>query len=407
MNCLINSKRIKPDIAFLLYFSVMFCFYTKTYIQLAAQVGIIAYGILTMMPDGRIKKSRIKHSMFYVMWYVLFVALAFVSQKWAYSTYDGSKTLITLFRICVIGLVLWLYINSKDKAISVLLSFIIAITIMGVAAILTTIASGGMVGTTQFGVVIGQHRNQIGAIAAPMVYVCYWLKKEYSMRYGNLFAVFFIILTLCSGSRTSMLQIVMLFAFDVLFEKKASKKFKNIAIGCILGIIVILMSQNIPYLRDTVWIRVENAINTVLGNDTSDTSALGRSLYKGLAFIMFKQRPLIGFGVDGFVSYLRDHPTIMGVYMKAVYSHCNYAEIAADFGIIGLLIWYVPVLKTLFEIFKCRNNSSWAKCLFVVFFTFVLSDYSRFPWDTHLVMYMYIIIMVMCRLEAKAGRNLE
>lgn len=405
MNCWINDNRIKPDTAFLLYFSTMFCLYTKTYIQLAAQIGIIAYASMVMFPNGRIKKSRIKHGMFFVMWYFAFVVIAFASQRWAYSTYAGSKTLITLFRICIIGFVLWLYINTKEKAVSVLLSFIVAISIMGVAAILTTVATGGAVGTTQFGVAIGQHRNQIGAVAAPMVYVCYKLSKEYHMRYGKAFAVFFAALTLCSGSRTSLLQVVLLFAIDVLFEKKASKKFKNIAIGIILGIIVIMISQNIPYLYDTVWIRIENAINTVLGNDTSDSSALGRSLYKGLALIMFKQRPWIGFGVDGFVCYLRDHPSIMGVYMKPVYSHCNYAEIAADFGLLGLLVWYIPVLTTLLAIFKNRNNDGWAKCLFVVFLSFVLSDYSRFPWDTHLVMYMYIIVIALCRLESKEERN--
>ena len=133
------------------------------------------------------------------------------------------------------------------------------------------------------------------------------------MKYGNLLCVYFLFLTVCTGSRTSILQIIVIYAICILLEKDAKVAIKKIALAVLGMIVVVVLVQSIPYLYDMIWLRIENAINTVLGKDSSDTSAMGRDFYKAIAFIMFKQKPWIGYGVDGFVCFLRDHPTIMGV----------------------------------------------------------------------------------------------
>ena len=162
------------------------------------------------------------------------------------------------------------------------------------------------------------------------------------------------------------------------------------------------------YLYDMIWLRIENAINTVLGKDSSDTSAMGRDFYKAIAFIMFKQKPWIGYGVDGFVCFLRDHPTIMGVYMKPVYSHCNYSELAADFGIVGLLLWYIPIVRIFYWGWQTKSSGYIEGCIYAIFVSIVISDYSRFPWDTHLSMYLLFIIVLLIRfdfLDKKRGNT--
>ena len=173
-------------------------------------------------------------------------------------------------------------------------------------------------------------------------------------------------------------------------------------------IVVVFLVQSIPYLHDMIWLRIENAINTVLGKDSSDTSAMGRDFYKAIAFIMFKQKPWIGYGVDGFVCFLRDHPTIMGVYMKPVYSHCNYSELAADFGIVGLLLWYIPILRIFYWGWQTKSSGYIEGCIYAIFVSIVISDYSRFPWDTHLSMYLLFIIVLLIRfdfLDKKRGNT--
>ena len=403
-----GDKIITPNTVFTLYFTLMFCLYTNTYVQLIAQIMLIAYVLMPLLKRGYVRKSEISNLPFYIGWYGAFTVLMFLSRGWAYSVYSGSKTLITVFRICIMGFVIFIYANSKERVISIMQSFIIACSVMGVMALFTTILSGGTIGTTSFGVAIGQHRNQIGAVAAPLSVLCAYLKKYWNMKYGNLLCVYFLFLTVCTGSRTSILQIIVIYAICILLEKDAKVAIKKIALAVLGMIVVVVLVQSIPYLYDMIWLRIQNAINTVLGKDSSDTSAMGRDFYKAIAFIMFKQKPWIGYGVDGFVCFLRDHPTIMGVYMKPVYSHCNYSELAADFGIVGLLLWYIPIVRIFYWGWQTKSSGYIEGGIYAIFVSIVISDYSRFPWDTHLSMYLLFIIVLLIRfdfLDKKRGNT--
>lgn len=409
MTAYYGEKKIKPNVAFMIYFTVMFCFYTYTYIQLADQLGIIVYVVLRKMsPRMRIYLPERKQCFFYLVWFGGLTALLFASQYfWAYSTYAGSKTMLTVFRIFVIGFIIFWYCDSKEKTISVLLSFIVGAFVMGIVAMLTTPLS--MWGQTSkdegFGNVIGQHRNQVGAVAASLVAICSYLHKLYRVRWARILAAFFILLTLVSGSRSSFLQIIIVVGFIVLFGGEGfSKKVKNIVLACLLGILALAVIYSVPFLYNTIWVRIEAGVSTVLGIEVADKSALGREYYKEIAFLMFLQRPWLGYGLDGFVCFLRDNPWIMGTYISAVYSHCNYAELAADLGIVGLAVWYLPVLSVWKEIWKVRKNSKWAICLFAVFSSMIIFDYSRIPWETHLVMYLWFIVILLCRYEAGNGK---
>ena len=164
---------------------------------------------------------------------------------------------------------------------------------------------------------------------------------------------------------------------EVVEDKDAKVAIKKIALAVLGMIVVVVLVQSIPYLYDMIWLRIENAINTVLGKDSSDTSAMGRDFYKAIAFIMFKQKPWIGYGVDGFVCFLRDHPTIMGVYMKPVYSHCNYSELAADFGIVGLLLWYIPIVRIFYWGWQTKSSGYIEGCIYAIFVSIVISDYGK------------------------------
>ena len=406
----INKKEIKHNWAFTIYFTIMFCFYTHTYVQLVAQIGLIAYVVIYMVKNPVIDKYKLKNIVFYIIWFGVFTTLMYLSKFWAYSIADGSKTMLTTFRIFVIGLVMFFYIDSKEKAVSVLKSFIIAILIMGIVAmIVTPISEYGKEGdglSYGFGTRIGQHRNQIGSVAATMFILCFYLKDYYNFKYGKIIGIFLVLLTFITGSRSSVAQIVIILVLRLLLDNdKISNKVKRVIRIIPAIILVILLIYRIPFLYNTIWLRVEKAIITVLGNEVADTSTLGRREYKNIAFMMFKNRPLGGFGIDGFKCYLRDNSYIMGRYLQDVYSHCNYAEIAADFGTLGLLIWYIPIIYLVINMFKIRKKSDWIVCILSVFLSMILLDLARIPWTTHLEMYMTIIIVLLCRFELYEKRN--
>lgn len=399
------KKYIKIDIPFLIYFATMFCLYTNTNVQVIIQGFIIGYVLYTISKRPVINRERICTLSFYFLWYCAFSIFLFISKYWAYGIFEDSKTKITVFRILVIGFCMFLYVDSKERAISVLKSFIIAILIMGIAALVTTpirnygktnaeVIEGG------FGTRIGQHRNGIGAVSAAMLFISYNLFKKKQLKYGNLLAIFFGTITIISGSRSSILQILLIYFIMFLISKESfDKKIKKIIIGSFFFIIILVAMRYVPFLYNTIWVRIGNALDTLSGREINDTSTLGREFYKDIAYIMFKKKPLYGYGVDGFNCFLRDHPYIMGVYIKPVTAHCNYAEISADFGIIGLVIWYVPIIYLIIEMFKIKNKKQWMMTILSTFLSIIIFEYSRIPFDTHMYMYLYFIMVILCKFE--------
>lgn len=392
-----KGRNKKTDIPFFVYFTLMALFYTNTYIQLAAQLGILAYVAHARMGDIRRLNANAKKSLFFLcFWFGLFTVLAKVSEIWAYSIRPESKTLITLLRIFVIGFSLFLYVTDYCKAVSVIKSFIYSNVVMAICALLTTpITQYGKAGEEGFGTVIGQQRNTFGAVMTFLILVCIIFYQYEDLRYGKILAGFFGFALLCSGSRGAMLQLVIILVLYVLSMNSLKKKMKYVLLVLFLGVLVVFLLKNIPYLYETIWIRFEDLLLTITGSDEIvDASAHGRELYKVLAYDMFKEKPWLGYGVDGFVSYLKDIQYVEGYYLAPRYSHCNFTEIAACFGSLGLVIWYIPVIYVLINSFKLRKSAAQMNMVFIILASMVILDYARIPWSNHMGMYTYFCILI-------------
>ena len=94
------------DALWFLYFTVMFNFYTYTWIQLFAQLVILAHTLWTcfMFRRGILRKTEVISLTEYFLWYGLFTIWCFLSLSWAvYDKIEDSNTLLGVLRICVIG----------------------------------------------------------------------------------------------------------------------------------------------------------------------------------------------------------------------------------------------------------------------------------------------------------------
>lgn len=399
-----KKQNIKIDIPFLLYFVVMFCLYTIGYIQLFTQIGIIIYVAYRALEQRVIKQHQIKDICFMVFWFGVLTFMLFLSQTWAYDIYDGSKTLITTLRIFFMGIVIYLYCDSKERVLSLLVSMIYAVCIMGIVAMITTPIK--LYGTVEFGKTIGQHRNQIGAISAQLMVLCYFLDKKIVFPVGKFLSAFLMILLVCSGSRGAMLQVIIIVGLCAIFlPDNRNSLIRNILIFLVLFSVVAILIYMVPFLHNIIWVRIENMIETFLGGVRTDKSTWGRNAYQQIAWIILKDSPVLGYGVDGFICFLRDNDNIIGYHLEPVYSHCNYTELMSSLGILGLLIWYVPVLKTFFSMILIKKKNKWCVILIAVFVSMLILDYARIPWSTHLAMYFYFIMMLMCRYEVRGFKE--
>lgn len=392
-------KYVRPDWAFFIYFSVMYVLYMNTIIQLAIQLFILAYVVIKkIFPSGvvRIKKETFKNIIFFVVWFGGLTLLFFLSTKfWAYGQDPESRTMMGLFRCFGIGLAMFLYIDSTEKVLSVLQSFAYASVIMGVAAIVTTSPSQYFqAGDDGFGQVIGQQRNGVGAIGAAMTVICVYLKRYTNFKYGYYMSAFFAILTILTGSRGSLIQLLLLFILIVIIDKNLFKMLTKGIVFIVSITLILLIIRNVPILYENIWLRFGDLFSTISGQEVADASTQGREYYKEIAWNMFLERPILGWGLDGFKVYLINHPIYNGHYINAVYSHCNFSELMADLGILGLLIWYVPTFYILIKGYKNRDSHPLAKIMFFWLLTMIILDYARIPWSTHPSSYQYFLVFL-------------
>ncbi|MCH5320250.1 MAG: O-antigen ligase family protein [Eubacterium sp.] len=404
-------KNVKPDWAFFIYFAVIFCLYMNTWIQLGIQLFIIGYVVIKKIIDYRItfKINQIKNVILLILWLGMLALLFYLSTKfWAYSYISGSRTMLGVFRGFALGLVIFIYVDSTEKALSLLQSFAYASVIMGVAALITTSPSQYFqAGEGGFGQVIGQQRNGIGGIAAAMSVASLYLKRYTDFKYGEYLSGFFVVLTVLTGSRGGMIQLLILFVLIVIVDKNLYKMMTKAIVFIFTGAIVLLIMRNVPILYENVWVRFGGLITTLSGKAVADTSTQGREYYKEIAFEMFKQRPLLGWGLDGFVCYLRDNPIYNGYYIKAVYSHCNFSELMANLGIAGLIVWYVPTFYVLIKGFKYRDYHPLVKILFFLLTSMIILDYARIPWLHHPSLYNYFIVFLLIQFFSFEAKKLQ
>lgn len=392
-------SNVRPNWMFFIYFSVMFVLYMQTYIQLAIQLFIIAYVVLTKFYDGKIvfRKHTLSNAVFICMWFGVFTVLLFLSsQLWAYSHLDGSRTMIGIFRCFVIGFVIFVYADTTEKALSVMQSFALASVVMGIAAMITTpVSQYFQAGDEGFGQVIGQQRNLIGAVSTYMVFTCYFLKKYTDFKYGYVLTAFFVMLSIITGSRSSLVQLVILLVMFVVFDKNYFRMITKLLAVILVGTIVVLLLRNVPILYDNIWVRFEDMFTTISGDEVADASTLGRQFYREIAFEMFKEKPILGWGLDGFTCYLRDYPIYKGYYIEAVYSHCSWAEIMASLGIVGLIVWYIPNFYVLIINMKHFNYHPLMKYSCFLLISLLIMDYARLPWMSHPGCYQFFVLFVL------------
>lgn len=392
-------KNVKPNIAFFIYFSVMFLLYTQTLIQLLIQLFIIGYVIIKKIKDYRIviKNDSLKNIILFVAWFGGLTLLLFLSIKlWSFHYSPSSRTVLSVFRCFAIGLSIFLYCDNTEKALSVLQSFTLAAAMLSIGCLITTPLNEYFTTskTSGFGYYIGQGRNNVGAVTATTTITSWYLYRHTRFKYGNYLSVFFGVVTILTGSRGALIQLMISVVLIATMDANIFKMITKIIILVMLGAIIVIIFKNVPILYENIWVRLDAMFTTIASDDVEDLSTLGRQYYKEIAFIMFKKRPILGWGVDGFSNYLRTYPIYKGNYIEAVYSHCNYAELASSLGIVGLLVWYVPTAVVLVKCLKYRKSHPLLDMAWQCLIPVIILDYARIPWSNHPGSYIYFVLFI-------------
>ena len=158
-----------------------------------------------------------------------------------------------------------------------------------------------------------------------------------------------------TGSRTFF---VIVFIFFLVFLFFKFKKHKFIYFCVVGGLIVLgIIFLNLPFMSSFKQ-RIIVAVQTLIGTaEKVDTSTLERFVYVDYGFYLGSKNLLLGYGVGGYSIF-------SGV---GTYAHSNFAEVLCNFGIVGFLLFYTPLVILLF---RALTNTKIDKAFVISFFAY-------------------------------------
>lgn len=164
-------------------------------------------------------------------------------------------------------------------------------------------------------------------------------------------------LMLLTGSKKTIIIIVI----DILtlYFYSRAKVSSFIMVALFMSVLIWVVFEN-PYFYEVLGKRIEDMYTTITGQGTGDYSHStdDRSGMIADAFTLGMNSPILGGGMNYFAYASR-------MYGYYGYSHCNYTELFCNFGIVGVLIYYIPYFRNINFFWKIRKNE-WDKSVFAI-----------------------------------------
>jgi len=320
---------------------------------------IAALFILLVVIKILMEKRKIIFNRFLFL-YLLFVLICGISCFYALDQLIALGRIKTLILYFIFIVVLVNYVDDYEKLIRLIKFFVFA----GVVAALCILFFSGIYNAKRLGDLLG-NVNRIGlVIGLSMLFSIYFILFEKKYLYA-IPAIITTTMILFTGSRVAFVFIFFGSVFLTYFKNKNSSKgkiIKNIIILLLISFIFYYLVFNTSLFYSILGKRVESALKFVGSGEMNDRSIFERVYMIRFGFNMFKERPLIGYGIDNFRVLLEKS----SINMKT-YAHCNYIELLVDVGILGTIIYYTIYVYTLLYLKKIKDNVG-LKYLFLTLF---------------------------------------
>ena len=231
--------------------------------------------------------------------------------------------------------------------------------------------------------------NILGTLAATVIVIhgYFYLFEKRSADVLMMIPAVFII----GATQSRKALIIAVFGIMALYTVKQMRKNKNNLIPFakmvffffVFVAALILISKTGLFAGITG--RMEGLIASMTGEGDADSSALVRKFYRQIGWIQFSRTPLAGIGMD-------NARILANIAMgKSAYLHCNYAELAADGGVLGLISYYIIYIYLLYKEMKYVKYDNSAVLVIVLVLVRLLTDWGAVSYYTKST-YFYIMI---------------
>lgn len=195
-----------------------------------------------------------------------------------------------------------------------------------------------------------------------------------------------------SGSRKAFVMLILGIVLLTLFKSDTGKKTKGIPklfmilfSLATLSIIVFFVARSGVF--GGTLDRMDGMIASLTGKGDIDSSTMLRAYYREIGFHQFLETPIIGIGMG--------NARVLALRYSGYdcYLHCNYAEVAASGGLIGLFLIYWIYIKLIRYEIRLYKYDSMAMIMLIFLVLNLILDYGKVSYynkDT------YFMIMVFC-----------
>ena len=359
---------------------------------------IIAAFVWSLLRKGSVINLRV-FSPLQLFWSFGVFLLVAGSSLWALDQTGVREVATNTLWCAMISFILFDYIVTYKTGVE---DFVKLLYPVIAVLLLNVLINGTRDSNNRLSVAINE--NVFGLISFGMCHYFFYLMLERKNRKA-LYSIFFgtlLLLSLFSGSRKVLLSLV-IYAIGYIQFRNKEKNAKKFLFRWIVFFIVLLAAyfaiMNIDALYETIGQRVETFLLFLSGEERADKSMYSRVTLIEAAFEAFKTHPVLGIGANNFKYYSH----------FISYSHNGYMEILCDFGLVGFVVYYVPILVFLGMAIKNWNRGAQDAivplCVIIAFFVNEAAAVSYFSYHKYLLISVVLGFTENLRRERKRARK--
>ncbi len=324
-----------------------------------------------------------------------FMVVVFVSLMWTIN-YDATNIVYTVIKY-VIGAVILYQVIESDKDIrwffnTLLISatFVLINTIVnvgGFSGLYSVLLNGFRIGEDIGGI------NGIGQVLSMGFCLSFYrvlCLKKFRVGFLALSIVFFVA-AVATGSKRALF-IMLLFVFSVVFFKNRKNFLKLLLVtGVLIG--AVLLIKNLPFMS-FLSSRLDEFFSVLQGTNANEDSTDAMRMKLILhSFTLFFYSPIWGHGVDS--TKLLNYKEFGIAYS----THNVYADIIANFGLLGILTFISIGISSVFNIIKNIRGSTHSISNSLAFLTsfyvsvIFMTNIASVSYQNSMLIYAFYIVL--------------
>lgn len=321
--------------------------YINYFLMVLLGISVLLYDVLYL------KKIFITRQMFIVLTFVLYAAIVTLI-----NTADFSR-IITIFVIFGSFVVMYfaikilnnnslLFISLFFAAIAYLLFFVV----MSWNEIISLEFLDGRIGGN-----IGN--ENIVAINLLMYASVFCIAAMNTKRWYIIFcSVPLVALSFFTGSKKTFFGFALLVVVFLFYYLRKRKLILLISLLCCFILLYLILQ--LPVFATLKSRIIDMFVSIITGSGSTSTEL--REIYSEVGLYLGGQNLFFGLGAEGFRLN-----TNFGTY-----SHNNFVEVFCDFGLIGSLLFYIPLINIIFNIKRFHNSKIYFFAFFMILFLFIM-----------------------------------